>query len=105
MPSYSPYVRRAIGTMTIPTKEEHVTPHYLTPDEWGKDYEIICVSRGDLQTAGLSVQQVDSLTDADMQEIAQELMQLYVDRAFWDDLRFVVRLILAEKEAPHGKTI
>ena len=99
MLSCSRYVRRAIGTMTI--KGGIRDPSIYDPRGMGKDYEIVCVSRGDLQTLGLPIEQIDRLTDADMCAIAQEMLQLYVDRVFWDDLRFVVRVILAEKEGMH----
>ena len=69
-----------------------------------KDFEIASVSRRDLQSLGLSVQEVDSLSDADMEEIAQEMAHLYIDHAFWQDLKFVVRCFLAERKNPHGSS-
>src|ERR1700739_3504519 len=72
----------ASGTMSIvplvirpSTREESMIP----PEEWNKDFEIASVSRQDLQILGVPDQQIDSLTDTDMQHIAQEMANLYVD--------------------------
>jgi hypothetical protein len=88
-----------LGIRPSPTEDD------MTSNEWNKDFEIASISRRDLETLGLSSQKVDLLTDTDMQHIAQEMANLYVDHAFWSDLRFIVRIVLAEKEArnaPHA---
>jgi hypothetical protein len=65
---------------------------------WSKQYEIASFTRSDLQRGGLTAQQIESLTEGDMQEIAQRLATILVDEEFWSHLPFVSRLVLAEKE-------
>ena len=74
----------------------------MTPEEWSKDFEIASISRRDLETLGISSEKVALLTDTDMQYISQEMAHLYVDHVFWQDLRFVVRIALSEKEVGHA---
>jgi hypothetical protein len=84
--------RRAMARTPLQTGE-----HQVSGEPWDKVYEIATLTRRDLQTLGLLTTQVDSLSDEDLQAIAQEMTHLYVDHAFWEDLQFVVRLYLAEK--------
>jgi hypothetical protein len=66
-------------------------------EHWGTVYEVMSLTRGDLQSAGLSVAQVDALTDADLHDIASRLGQAILEAGIWDDLPFLARLVLAEK--------
>lgn len=77
-------------------------------EHWGTVYEIMSLTRGDLQHAGLSVAQVDALTDLDLREIATRIAQEILEAGIWDDIPFIARLILAEKGeavAQRGKPV
>lgn len=74
----------------------------MTPEEWSKDYEVASVSRRDLEELDLSIQQIDSLTDADMQAIALHMGNAYCENGYWDDLQFAYQLVLEEKEETDG---
>jgi heme oxygenase len=74
----------------------------MTPEQWNKDYEVATVSRLDLEELGVAIQQIDSLTDADMQAIAQHMGNAYCENGYWQDLQFAYQLVLEEREKPHG---
>ena len=73
---------------------------------WGQDrdeqpvdrmFRITSVSRSDLQQVGFGEDDIDWLSDDDMETIARKLEDHYVDAMFWDDLRFVVEEVLERK--------
>ncbi len=64
-------------------KEEVVT-------DWHKPFVVAVVTRGDLTEVGLSPQQIDQLSDADMQAIAEKMAALYSDNGYWEDLKKAV---------------
>ncbi len=68
-------------------------------EDWSTVYEIMSLTRGDLQHAGLSVAQVDALTDFDLMEIATRVAQAILEAGIWDSVPFIARLVLAEKGA------
>jgi hypothetical protein len=70
----------------------------LNSQDWSKKYEVLTISRLDLSSYGLTTEQINQLTDEDMQHIAEELYHRYDLNNFGEDAVFVARLVLAEKE-------
>lgn len=70
---------------------------YRDQEQWETVYEIISLTRGDLQRAGLTIAQVDALTDLDLREIATRIAQEILEAGIWEDISFIARLVLAEK--------
>ena len=64
---------------------------------WSKKYEILSISRLDLRSYGLTTEQINHLSDVDMQRIAEELYHRYDLNSFAEDVVFIARLVLAEK--------
>jgi len=64
-----------------------------SPD-WHKTFAVAVITRGDLTEVGLSQEQIDTLTDADMQAIADKMADLYGDNGYWEDLREAVKRLL-----------
>lgn len=72
-------------------------------DFWNKDFPIASVTRADLVSAGFSQEQVATLTDADMQEIAAAMADVYCDHGYWEDLELCTnRLLHAQEEEANG---
>ncbi len=71
--------------------------------DWSRKFEILSISRLDLSSFGLPTEQINQLTDEDMEHIAEELYHRYRLNDFHEDAVFVTRLHLAEKGASHGK--
>ena len=73
-------------------------------DFWNKDFPIACMTRADLVSAGFSQEQVTSLTDEDMQEIAQAMADIYCDCGYWEDLELCTNRVLEarKEEQPDG---
>jgi hypothetical protein len=69
----------------------------LDSPDWSKTFEVAVITRGDLTEVGLSQQQIDSLTDADMQAIAGKMAELYADNGYWQDVKTAVENTLAGK--------
>jgi hypothetical protein len=69
----------------------------LDSPDWSKTFEVAVVTRGDLTEVGLSQEQIDRLTDADMQAIAGKMAELYADNGYWQDVKTAVEKILVEK--------
>ena len=66
--------------------------------KWSKKFEILSMSRLELQSYGLTTEQINQLTDEDMEHIAEELYHRYDLDGFGEDVVFIARLVLAEKE-------
>jgi len=66
--------------------------------DWSHKYEVHSISRLDLQSCGMTTQQINQLTDEDMDRIAEELAHRYHLNGFNENAVFVAQLILAEKE-------
>ncbi len=64
---------------------------------WSKKYEVLSISRLDLHSYGLTVEQINALTDADMEAIADKIGELVVIEPIEKIVEFVARLYLAEK--------
>jgi hypothetical protein len=65
--------------------------------DWSRKYEVLSFSRQYLRSLGFTTEQINSLTDEDVQLIAEEIENDYRDHGFEDDLKFLVSLELAEK--------
>ncbi len=64
---------------------------------WSKKYEVFSLSRLYLRSLGFTTEQINSLSDEDMQRIADTYNnQNYL--GFEEDIKFLVSLELAEKE-------
>ena len=70
--------------------------------DWSRKYEVLSISRLDLSSSGLTSEQINQLSDEDMEQIAEELSNRYLLNDFEEDVLFVARLVLAEKEQLHG---
>jgi len=64
---------------------------------WSKKYEVLSISRLDLHSYGLTVEQINALTDADMEAIADKIGELVVIEPIEKIVEFVARLYIAEK--------
>ena len=70
---------------------------------WSKKYEVLSISRLVLSSLGFSTEQINALTDEDMDRIAYWLENQFLDHGFHDTVKFIVSLELAEKGvALHG---
>jgi len=64
---------------------------------WSKKYEVLSISRLYLCSLGFTTEQINNLTDEDMQRIAEKLNNDYFI-GFEEDVKFIVSCELAEKE-------
>ncbi|HYX49686.1 MAG TPA: hypothetical protein VE843_08080 [Ktedonobacteraceae bacterium] len=64
---------------------------------WSRKFEILSVSRLDLHSYGLTTEQINLLSDADMEVIAERIRDLVVIEPIEKIVEFVTRLYLAEK--------
>ena len=69
--------------------------------EWSRKYEVLTISRLDISSSGLTTRQINQLSDEDMEQIAEELSNRYLLNDFEEDVLFVAKLVLAEKEQLH----
>jgi hypothetical protein len=65
--------------------------------DWSRKFEILSVSRLDLSSYGLTTEQINRLSDADMEAIAERIRELVVIEPIEKIVEFVTRLYLAEK--------
>ena len=66
-------------------------------DTWERTFPVLTISRAYLNGIGLSVAQVNSLTDEEMERIADILIAHHFDSEFDEDVVFTARLVLAGK--------
>ena len=66
--------------------------------EWSRKYEVLSISRQYLRSLGFSHEGINSLTNEDMQRIADILQAHRFDAEFDEDVTFTARIVLAEKE-------
>ena len=64
--------------------------------QWSKKYDVLSFSRLTLSSLGFTNEQIASLTDEDLEHIADILHTLYPD--FEESVQFITALRLAEKE-------
>ena len=65
--------------------------------DWSRKFEILSVSRLDLHSYGLTVDQINHLSDADMEAIAERIRDLVVIEPIEKIVEFMTRLYLAER--------
>ncbi len=63
---------------------------------WSKKYEVLSISRLYLSSLGFTNEQINSLSDDDMERIAEKLNNDYFT-GFEEDVKFIVHLELTEK--------
>jgi hypothetical protein len=69
--------------------------------DWSKKYEVLSISRFYLHhSLGFSAEAVESLTDEDMQWIADVLIAHYLDHEFDEEVKFVT--LHALEQEPGG---
>lgn len=69
--------------------------------EWSKKYEVLGISRLTLSSLGFTTEQIKSLTDEEMQAIADEVQNIYFD-GFQICVQSITALKLAERSSKHG---
>ena len=68
--------------------------------DWSRKYDVLSMSRLELRDLGFSVEQINLLTDEDMQAIADTLHENLLHAAgidFTEEVRFVMRVFFAER--------
>ena len=65
--------------------------------DWSRKFEILSVSRLDLHSYGLTTDQINRLSDTDMEAIAERIRELVVIEPIEKIVEFVARLYIAEK--------
>lgn len=65
--------------------------------EWSRKYEVLSISRLYLSSLGFSPEQLNNLTDEDMQRIANILVAHYFDHEYDEEVRFTVACEIVEK--------
>ena len=69
--------------------------------EWSKKYEVLSISRLYLSSLGFTTEQIKSLSDQDMERLAEDLNNgLFI--GFEEDVKFATSVFLAEKENKHA---
>ena len=67
--------------------------------EWSKKFAVLSISRLGLNNLGIHYDQVVTLTDEDMERIADILIARYFDHELEEEVVLTARLVLAEKES------
>jgi hypothetical protein len=71
--------------------------------EWSRKFDIFSISRLSLNSSGIPAELVKSLTDEDMQAIAEKIAEMIVMEPIEKIAEFVARLyIIAEKGTSNG---
>ena len=70
--------------------------------DWSHKYEVLLISRFVLSSLGFTNEQISSLTDEDMQRIAEKLNNDYFI-GFEEDVKFVVAHELVEQPSGQEK--
>ena len=69
--------------------------------EWSRKFDIFSISRLSLHSSGIPVELVHSLSDEDMQAIADRIAEMIAMEPIEKITEFVARLYIAEKGAKH----
>jgi len=64
--------------------------------DWDKQFPIVTLCRADLRVGHFSTEEIETLTDEDMQEIAKRLKEDL--HPTFEQLTFIVRLYFAERK-------
>ena len=70
----------------------------MEPSKLNKSFEIASVSRANLENC-LSPEQIEHLTNGDMQEIARKMGDLYCDLHYWEDLESIAEEVFQKRQA------
>jgi hypothetical protein len=70
---------------------------------WNKTFAVAVVTRGDLTEVGLFPEQIDHLSDADLQAIAEKMANLYAENGYWQDLQEAVHRHLSQSHQDNGR--
>ena len=70
--------------------------------DWSRKFDIFSISRLSLNASGIPVELVKTLSDEDMQAIADQIADLIVQEPIEKIAEFVARLYLAEKGGSSG---
>ena len=65
--------------------------------DWSRKFEILSISRLDLHSYELTTEQINLLSDTDMEAIAERIRELVVIEPIEKIVEFVTRLYVAEK--------
>ena len=71
--------------------------------EWSRKFDIFSISRLSLHSSGIPVELVHSLSDEDMQAVAEQIAEYVVMEPVEKIAEFVARLYIAEKGGSSGK--
>ena len=82
-----------------PLRRELVIEEDNETDPLEKVFPLTGVSRADLKRVYFSQEQVEQLSDGDMEAIARIMEDAYVDTSFWGDLEYAAGKFLEEKLA------
>jgi hypothetical protein len=63
--------------------------------DWQKEFTVASISREDFKTLGFTDERIARLTDAEIQQIARKMADLYSDHGYWDDLELAATLVLS----------
>jgi hypothetical protein len=66
--------------------------------DWSRKFEVLSVSRLDLRSYGLPIEQINHLSDEDMYTIAERIAGYVVMEPIEKIVEFVTRLYIAEKD-------
>ncbi len=69
-----------------------------TRDFWEQEYPVASITRENLVSDGFPHETVETLTDADMQEIASAMEDVYFDHGYWEDLALCTNRVLVGKQ-------
>ena len=72
--------------------------------EWSRTFAIFSISRLSLNSSGIPVELVMSLSDEDMQAIAERIADMVIQEPVEKIAEFVARLYIAEKGGKSGST-
>jgi hypothetical protein len=70
--------------------------------DWSRKFDIFSISRLSLNSSGIPTELVKSLTDEDMQAIAEQIAEYVVQEPIEKIAEFVARLYIAEKGGKSG---
>lgn len=73
---------------------------FASQEEWSMQYPILILDRTELQHY-LSVSEVDRLNDQDLSDIATAMMQELHELGVYEQMAFIARCKLAEKQGVH----
>lgn len=69
--------------------------------QWSKKFEVLSISRLQLESLGIPHDQVTSLSDEEMDKLAERLQAQYLT-VFYEKVRFFVSVYLAERNWHNG---